>query len=353
MTLDITELRRQWERGKAESEALIAEAESRVADWRFTKSMTLRERELQPYWHERQGWSRGRMLSKPMRSAEDYDEYGLDDAERVVVIRRHYAGETRFGCVLYEAHAAEGYDFDEGMVLTRIRRYRLRRSRVEEAVEFSDDGYVEWALEAYSYDDVGRVIRIHHERDSELEREPGPPSAEHVHYDAEGNLAAISGTINGREYMSYARVTPEAAALLEDQLPSQLADEVRTRFAAERFANPPWALALLYQSGHAVPPEVVVGLLPPEGLGDRDPANPADWNGDAGVVLRLEDPTLLNDCLLLRTHLQTADDRVERARSLAERTRAQLEKTDWAALSHGGSIEPFTLLVVPVDSDDP
>jgi hypothetical protein len=358
LTIDLTVIRRQWERGMAEGGALLAEAESRVAEWRFTKSMTLRERDLQPYWHERQGWSRGRMRSKALRSWEDFDEYGVDDAERVVVSRRHYAGETRAGCVLYAPLRAEGYDFDERMVLTRVRRYRLQRSRVLEAIEFSDHGYLEWAREAYTYDAAGRVVGIRLERDSELEREPGPPRAietgqERVYYDAAGDLAAITGTANGRAYLCYAHVTAEAAALLEAQLPGRLADEVRTRFAAERFGHPPWALVLHYQSQHAFPPEVVVGLLPPDGPGDRDPSNPADWNGDAGMVLRLEDPALLNDCLLLRTHLQTVDDRVHRTRSLAERTLGHLQETDWAALSQGTAIEPFRLFALPVDPADP
>jgi hypothetical protein len=71
------------------------------------------------------------------------------------------------------------------------------------------------------------------------------------------------------------------------------------------------------------------------------------------MVLRLEDPALLNDCLLLRTHLQTADDRADRTRSLAERTLAHLQETDWVALSQGTAIEPFGLFARPVDPGDP
>jgi hypothetical protein len=154
-------------------------------------------------------------------------------------------------------------------------------------------------------------------------------------------------------WTSYEHVKPEVAAALERDLPAQLAAEIRARFATARFSRPPWALALHWQSQAPVPPEVVVGTVPAEGLDAVDRTNPAEWTGDEGETLPLEDSELLDRCRLLAGVLIPTDDVVARTRALMERTVAELAPTDWDALSGGTAIEPFSVLAIPVDEHNP
>ena len=203
----------------------------------------------------------------------------------------------------------------------------------------------------FEYDAGGRVVLIRQEQ-------PGELTVQRVSYDANGKLAAIvgegvAGMSAGGMWVTYQYVEPEIAAALERDLPAQLADEIRARLAATRFAHPPWALALHWQSGLPLLPEVVVGTVPPEGLDAVDRRNPAEWSGDEGVTLQLVDPELLDRCRMLTGVLIPAGDVVARTRALMERIVAELAPTDWRALSRGRAIDPFSVLALPVDVNDP
>ena len=115
---DLVELRVLWEQAVRDPEAIVAATEARVSEWRFTKSLTLRERDLEPLWHEREGHSRGRWLRQPRKGAEEYDEYGLDERGRVVIARRHYGGEMSPTAVCFEDDRAEAFAFAGGRLRT-------------------------------------------------------------------------------------------------------------------------------------------------------------------------------------------------------------------------------------------
>lgn len=210
-------MKAQWERGQRDGPELVDQVTALVSEWTYATAYAGREH-LQPFWHERNGLGRGRLLRAAPSKQRDFDEYGLDRQGRIVLARRHYGGELWRYCCLYSSAEARFFDFSGDGSLREIGHYSFQGQRLGEAVAYSAPPDWSWSRELYRYDD-DRLVEIRVAKDYASRRwAPEEPeeydwSCEFLDYAADGELLAIRGRHRGvGEFMGYQRPEPRPSS---------------------------------------------------------------------------------------------------------------------------------------------
>jgi len=107
---EIKNLRRLFENASNDYLALKNKAEAQVVNRRWASTSYIN---LEPFYFELHGFSRGKILKESPKNLADTYDYGFDAQERVVLVKQ-YADEERFyeDFYFYGQDEVLGYRFD-------------------------------------------------------------------------------------------------------------------------------------------------------------------------------------------------------------------------------------------------
>ena len=332
------------EHAKGEYAARKKTAEARVVRWEW---FTSGDRALQPFYFERNRFSRGkRLLIEPSLPREGYVAYGVDAQDRVLV-EREYAEHGRFYEIFYQYLAEKvewvRYDYSSDKHPVAVHCANFAGERI---VSLTMRGIGGGSAERYLYCEE-RIVRIEREvLQAEAFRHESQAWTDRfeIQWDDLGRVSRItqSGDDESRLHTIFQRPTKEErlkdlVAILEAELVAQIPKGV----GALGLKEPAYSLVLAYddEGNDMLPPAIGVGLAQErsEWLATRSSDarwlvwNPAEYRHYNCDPLAFYDQKLLALCDKANQQI-AMNDQWSVGRTLLDRVATSLRGIAWKAM---------------------
>jgi len=324
-----------------------ASTEARVTRWVWATGPFY---SLEPFDAERGGWPRGRLCKQPPKQVAGKYEFGLDEHDRLWVIRKHTEFEGRCDETFVDAEDPQwvwSYRHRDQSVVYVVNQRIYEGDRLVATAGKSAYGH---SSERYRWED-GQLRAI------TVELDTGDTQAYELAYTA-GILSEIRIVRAGaKPHVVFSARKPDLKVLLA-AMAERLPEVVHQRVAAAKETRPAFCLVLSYSDESAeemAMPALSLGLeVDRTGWRSRgEPAaelwNPARFATHGSDALELADGQLTELAAEIARGLRAPRDYAAVKKTYVAVARTMLG-TDWRAVIP--TTEDFTIVAVNVDMSD-